>query len=96
MKNNTIEYYHYNNIPINWDNLTIENRDKLINDIVNKKSYARVISLNKKDTLDLFTAQHIKQIKDNLGDEHKNKFLGCSLYKTVALTWRLIEKCRGG
>ena len=45
MKNGSIDYYHNNRIPINWDSLTLENREKLIDDIVNKKGYARVISL---------------------------------------------------
>ena len=94
MKNKSIEYMHENRIPIKWDVLTVENKNKLIDDIVKKWGYARIISLNKKDILDGTTANAIKTIKDNLSKENKNKLLACNLYKTISITWKLIEKCK--
>lgn len=91
MKNNSIEYMHYNNIVINWDNLTLENKEKLIDDVVLKHSFARVKSLGKKDLLDSTTANMLKTIKDNLNLENKNKFLSCNLYKAVTIGWKLIK-----
>jgi hypothetical protein len=91
LKNKTIEYYHENNIPIPWDDLSISNREKIIDDIVKKHGYARVVSLGKKDVLDAFTAQHIKAVKDNLNKEYKDKFLSWNLYKIVDVTWKLVK-----
>lgn len=93
MKKETLEYYHKNNIPIDWDALNIENREKLIDDVVNKWSYARVICLDKKDLLDAFTCKHIQMIKDNLKPENKKRFLSWDLYKIINFTWKAIEKC---
>lgn len=91
MQEKTIEYYHKNSIPIKWDELTLENREKLIEDIVKNKGYARVISLNKKDVLDMTTANAIKTVKDALNTENKNKFLSYDLYKVVSITWKLVN-----
>lgn len=91
MRNETIEYYHKNNVPVDWDALTIENRDKLIDDIVNKHSYARTVSRGKKDVLDATTANAIKKVKDALNPVNKNKFLSFDLYRIVDITWRLIN-----
>lgn len=93
MKNKTINYYHANRIPINWDELTINQRNKLIDHTV-KNGYTRIISLNKKDILDSFTASAIMQIKDALSQEAKEKYLSCNLYKVVDLTWKLVEKSK--
>ena len=96
MKEESIEYFHMNNIPINWDELTLENREKLIDDVVGKRGYARVISLGKKDLLDMQTANAIKQIKDNLSPQYKERYLSDNLYRIVDVTWKLIERCRIG
>lgn len=94
MKNNTIEYFHENNIPIKWDELTVDNREKLIDDIASKKSYARVISLGRKDLLDLFTAQHIKVVKDEIFPNLKEELFKRDLYTIVDITWRVIKKAK--
>jgi len=89
LKTETIEYYHDNNIPINWDELSIEQREFLVDRIVENHSYARIESLNKKEILDLTTANAIKTVKDAL--ENKAKLLTGSLYRTIAVTWKCIK-----
>ena len=91
LKPSTIEYYHYNNIPINWDELTIENREKVVDDVIKKHSYARVKSRGHKDILDATTAHAIKTVKDALKKENKEKFLSRDLYTVVDITWKLVK-----
>lgn len=91
LKAHTIEYYHENNIPIPWDDLSVENRDKIIDDIVGKHSYARVVSLGKKDVLDMTTANAIKMVKDALNKQNKDKFLSRNLYQVVDIAWKLVK-----
>jgi len=91
LKPSSIEYYHYHDIPIKWDELTIKNREKLVDDVVNKHSYARVISRGKKDILDATTANAIKTLKDALDKKRKENLLSRDLYSVVTITWKLVK-----
>jgi len=91
LKPNTVEYFHYNNIPIDWDQLNIKNREKLVDDIVSKHSYARVKSRGIKDLLDMQTANAIRVVKNALKPKNKRNFLSKDLYTVVDITWKLVK-----
>lgn len=70
---------------------TPEQREEGFRKIVNECAFGNV-----EDCIgvDLFTANYVVQVMDNLNEENKKKFLSYPASHMIAITWRLIKRYR--